>query len=72
MSSSLLFQQGLEGDDEDSCGINMIGETPESVARGGSAHAHGKRIVPRRTFTLAQFLETESSTIRPYCVISLL
>ncbi|CCG44569.1 hypothetical protein HBHAL_2216 [Halobacillus halophilus DSM 2266] len=27
--SSLSFQQGPEGDDEDSCGINMIGETPE-------------------------------------------
>ncbi|ASF38637.1 hypothetical protein CEH05_05755 [Halobacillus halophilus] len=28
-ASSLSFQQGPEGDDEDSCGINMIGETPE-------------------------------------------
>ncbi|ASF41057.1 hypothetical protein CEH05_18580 [Halobacillus halophilus] len=27
----LLIWQGPEGDDEDSCGINMIGETPESL-----------------------------------------
>jgi|GEM_PF-4070188 len=27
--SSFSFQQGPEGDDGDSCGINMIGETPE-------------------------------------------
>ncbi|ASF38723.1 hypothetical protein CEH05_06200 [Halobacillus halophilus] len=30
--SSLSFQQGPEGDDEDSCGINMIGKIPEGEA----------------------------------------
>ena len=27
--SSSLIRPGPEGDDEDSCGMNMIGETPE-------------------------------------------
>ncbi|CCG43626.1 hypothetical protein HBHAL_1249 [Halobacillus halophilus DSM 2266] len=30
--SSLSFQQGPEGDDEDSCGMNMIGKISEGAA----------------------------------------
>ncbi|MGI8316493.1 hypothetical protein [Halobacillus mangrovi] len=35
----------------DSCGMNMIGDTPEDEVKGGSAHAHGKGVVFPITIT---------------------
>ena len=50
MDFELPISQGPEGDDEDSCGMNMIGETPQGVKPEEAQHMPAEsEIVPRRT-----------------------
>ncbi|MFZ0475535.1 MAG: hypothetical protein WAM18_08720, partial [Halobacillus sp.] len=58
----LPISQGLEGDDVDSCGMNMFGETPQSLLEEAQHMPAESEIVPRRTFLITQYLEIKSST----------
>ncbi|REJ09765.1 hypothetical protein DYE48_09215 [Halobacillus trueperi] len=43
---NLPWQRG-GGEWGDSCGKKVLGETPQSEARGGSPRSRGKRVIPR-------------------------
>ncbi|REJ10037.1 hypothetical protein DYE48_04795, partial [Halobacillus trueperi] len=42
-----LIRQRGGGEWGDSCGKKVLGETPQSEARGGSPRSRGKRLIPR-------------------------
>ncbi|REJ09363.1 hypothetical protein DYE48_09730 [Halobacillus trueperi] len=44
---TLIWQRG-GGEWRDSCGKKVLGETPQSGARGGSPRPRGKRVIPLR------------------------
>ncbi|MGP4068749.1 hypothetical protein ACTWP7_09005, partial [Halobacillus sp. B29] len=49
------IRPGPEGDDVDSCGMNMIGKIPQGCeARGSLPHAHGKRNRPPQDLILSK------------------
>ncbi|SDP29071.1 hypothetical protein SAMN05421677_11555 [Halobacillus aidingensis] len=48
----------------------VLGETPQSEARGGSTRSRGKRVIPRSPNPLNKYLETEPYTILPLCLIT--
>ncbi|REJ10084.1 hypothetical protein DYE48_05050 [Halobacillus trueperi] len=64
----LIWQRG-GGEWGDSCGKEVLGETPQDAVRGGSPRSHGKRAIPRSPHALTKSLETESSRIGSFSVI---
>ena len=65
-------RKGAEGNGEDSCGVNMIGEAPEGASLRRLSTCPRKASRSLESLFSAIYLETESYSNRPYCVIALI